>query len=101
MHVEKYTGRGRKEFESSVMVQDATVRKLQILAESTQRLSDEIKSTESEMPWRQIAGFRNTLVHGYLQIDESLVWVVIEEDLPRLKAAIVRMLQHINESGEP
>ena len=63
-HVENYTAKGREEFESSTMVQDATVRNLQVLAESTQRLSEEIKSTEPEIPWRQIAGFRNTLVHG-------------------------------------
>ena len=63
-HVEEYTAKGRDEFESSTMVQDATVRNLQVLAESTQRLSEEIKSTEPGIPWRQIAGFRNTLVHG-------------------------------------
>lgn len=72
-HVEEYTSEGREEFENSMMVQDATVRKLQVLAESTQRLSEKIKSTEPDTPWRQIAGFRNTLVHGYLDIDEKLV----------------------------
>lgn len=95
-HAEEYTASGRDEFESSTMVQDATVRKLQVLAESTQRLSEEIKSTEPEIPWRQIAGFRNTLVHGYLDIDEKLVWVVIEDDLPGLKEAISRMIARLN-----
>ena len=63
-HAEEYTARGRDEFESSTMVRDATVRKLQVLAESTQRLSEEVKSSEPEIPWRQIAGFRNTQYVG-------------------------------------
>ena len=75
------------------MAQDATARKLQVMAESTQRLSGEIKATEPEIPWSQIAGFRNTLVHGYMDIDLELTWVVVDKDLPELKDAIIRMRQ--------
>ena len=50
-------------------MQRAVERVLQTLAESTQRLSKEIKATEPHMPWEEIAGFRNAIVHGYLHID--------------------------------
>ena len=45
-------------------MQDAVIRNLQILAESSQRLSSDIKGTEPQIPWRELAGFRNVIVHG-------------------------------------
>ena len=45
------------------------------------------------MPWRAIAGFRNVLTHGYLDIDREVVWSVIEQDLPDLAAAVERMMR--------
>jgi len=89
--VEQYTEKNPIRFFQSVMVQDASVRNLQIMAESTQRLSDAIKASEANIPWGKIAGFRNNLVHSYFDIDENLVWIVIEKDLPSLKQAILRM----------
>ena len=63
--VYEYTADERARFESSRLVQDAVIRNLQILTESSQRLSSEIKATEPQIPWRELAGFRNVIVHGY------------------------------------
>ncbi|WP_418219888.1 DUF86 domain-containing protein [Candidatus Thiodictyon syntrophicum] len=65
----EYTGGDRSIFIASRLVQDAVVRNLQTLAESTQRLSDSLKTAEPGVPWRAIAGFRNVLTHGYLGPD--------------------------------
>jgi uncharacterized protein with HEPN domain len=72
-------------------VQDAVIRNLQTLAESSQRLSNEIKATEAQTPWRELAGFRNVIVHGYLGVDLGAVWLVVEQDLPALSDAVSRM----------
>ncbi len=88
--IREYARGERSTFESSRMVQDAVIRNLQTLAESSQRLSAEIRSTEP-MPWRELAGFRNVIVHGYLGIDLAAVWLVVEQDLPPLEAALERM----------
>ena len=58
---------------------------------SSQRLSSEIKATEPQVPWRDLAGFRNVIVHGYLGIDLGAVWLVVEQDLPALTEAVDRM----------
>ena len=79
-------------------MQDATVRNLQTLAESSQRLSSEIKETEPGIPWRELAGFRNVIVHGYLGMDMVAVWLVIEQDLPALAAALDRMITRADSS---
>lgn len=91
--IHDYTGGERARFEGSRLVQDAVIRNLQTLAESSQRLSGEIKATEPQIPWRELAGFRNVIVHGYLGIDLGAVWLVVEQDLPALTLAVHRMAQ--------
>ena len=71
--------------------QDAVLRNLQTLAESTQRLSDASKSAHLEIDWRRVAAFRNVLVHDYLGIDLETVWRIVETDIPDLKRAIAAM----------
>ena len=98
--IEEYTGGERSRFYDSRLVQDAVVRNLQTIAESTQRLSDGLRATEPEIPWRAIAGFRNVLVHDYFEIDLDAVWSVVEQDLPRLVGAVDRMT-HAARSRRP
>lgn len=97
--IRTYSSEGRAAFFDSSMIQDAIVRNLQTLAESTQRLSDSLKATEANVSWSAIAGFRNVLVHNYLGIDLELVWSVVETDLPELEAAIERMTQVLDSAG--
>ena len=87
----EYTNAERGRFEASRLVQDAVIRNLQTLAESSQRLSGEIKGTEPQIPWRELAGLRNVIVHGYLGVDLTAVWLVVEKDLPALGEAVDRM----------
>ncbi len=89
--IQEYAGVERARFDGSRLVQDAVIRNLQTLAESSQRLSHEIKATEPQMPWRELGGFRNVIVHGYLGIDLEAVWLVVEQDLPALAEAVNRM----------
>lgn len=97
--VEEYTGGDRTAFFGSRLVQDAVVRNLQVLAESSQRLSDALKATEPDIPWRAITGFRNVLVHGYLGLDLDAIWSVVEQDLPALAAAVQRLRRRVEEGG--
>ncbi len=80
----------KEQFYSSRLVQDAVVRNLQVMAESSQRLADEFKKTYPDIPWRGISGFRNILVHDYLGVDLDMIWSVVEQDLPKLKQALMK-----------
>ena len=97
--IQEYTEDGREAFFESTLVQDAVVRNLQTLAESTQRLSDKIKATKPEVSWPEIAGFRNAVVHDYLAIDLEAVWSVVELDLGPLGEAVEAMQQALSEGG--
>jgi uncharacterized protein with HEPN domain len=91
--IEEYLGSGGKAgFMASNMVQDAIIRNLQMLSESTMRLSDEMQATHPEVEWYKIRGFRNVLVHDYLGVDLERVWNILENDLSKLKLAVEKMI---------
>jgi uncharacterized protein with HEPN domain len=82
--VKSYTENGKEAFFEDTKTQDAVLRNLQILAESTQRLSDKLKDDHPEVDWRGISAFRNVAVHGYLSIDIAQTWNIVEQVLPPL-----------------
>ena len=93
--IRAYTAEGRDRFLTDRKTQKATLRELQELAESTQRLSSHLKEKRPETPWRDISGFRNVLVRDYLGINLARIWAVVERDLPPLRAAVAAMLREL------
>jgi uncharacterized protein with HEPN domain len=88
LHAAEAIGRsaagGRDRFLGDEDAFDAGLRRLHTIAESTQRLSDELKVRHPDIPWARIAGFRNRIVHAYRDVDPELIWSVIEGELPPL-----------------
>jgi uncharacterized protein with HEPN domain len=82
----RYCHNGEEAFRASELIQDAVLRNLQTLAESTQRIGDRLKSLHPEVDWRAIAGFRNVLVHDYLGINLERVWEIVSVHLPVLES---------------
>jgi len=78
-------------FKQSRLIQDAVIRNLQTMAESSQRLSDGSKALAPDVPWRAISGFRNIIVHDYLGVDLDMVWQVVVSDLPSLRDGLLRL----------
>ena len=97
VRIEDYTADGEAAFLVDPKTQDAVLRNLQVLSESTQRLSDDIKTANPGVDWQGIAGFRNVLVHDYLGISLSRVWEIVSADLPRLKEHVERLLEDLQE----
>lgn len=90
--IESYTSAGREAFFSERMRQDATLRKLQVIGEAVKKLSDDTKSKQPDIPWKQIAGIRDKVIHDYFGIKLEIVWGVVDSDLPRLRRAIHDLL---------
>ena len=91
--IEENTDVGRDQFMASHTLQDAVLRNLQTMAESTQRLSESLKTQYPDVEWRRIAAFRNVLVHNYLGVDMDRIWDVVEHDVAELKTAVVSILE--------
>src|ERR1051325_3466612 len=82
--IEKYAVRGREAFESDELIQNWMVSHLQIIGEAARSFPEEFRTDHTEIPWTQIIGMRNILVHEYFGIDQEIVWSVVEKDLPAL-----------------
>jgi uncharacterized protein with HEPN domain len=80
-------------FTNDSMVAEAAVFNLLQIGElSKQQLSDEIKVENSSIPWNAIYGLRNRVVHGYGDVDFTVVWDTINDDIPELKAELEALL---------
>ena len=80
--IESYTREGREAFMTTPVLQDAVIRNCEIIGEAAKRVSDEMKQALWEVPWRQLAGFRDVLIHNYPGVDVGEVWNIIVRDLP-------------------
>ncbi len=90
--IETYTSSGKEEFMSSELIQDAVIRNLEIVGEATKRVSQGLKEQHQQIPWRQMAGLRDVLIHDYMGISLKIVWNVVQNELPQLKIKIIGLL---------
>ncbi len=91
--IESYTINGKAAFLENTMIQDAVIRNFEIIGEATKRLSTEFRTTYPDIPWQQMAGFRDVLIHDYLKVNLDRVWATIEYNLPQLKVTIEKILK--------
>ena len=85
------SGKDREAFKSDLVTQDAVVRQLEIIGEATKRVSNELRSKHPDIPWSDMAGMRDVLIHDYLDVDLGVVWKTASEDIPDLKALILQL----------
>jgi uncharacterized protein with HEPN domain len=93
--IERYSA--SRDIELDELTQDAVLRKLQILAESSKRVSEARKAEFSQVRWRELAGFRNVVVHDYLGIRVERILPIVRHDIPALKVQIMAILATIRE----
>lgn len=80
-----------KEFSSSELVQDAVIRNIEIIGEASKKISTDTKQVYFDVPWKEIAGMRDKLIHDYLGVDFEVVWRTIKEDVPMLEKHIRKL----------
>lgn len=79
-------------FKETQLLQDGVIRQLQIIGEATKKLSPEIRQEHPDVPWQDVAGMRDKLVHDYFGVDLDAVWLSAVEDVPELLHHVLAML---------
>jgi uncharacterized protein with HEPN domain len=93
--IESYTrGLSESDFMNNFMIQDAVVRNLEIVGEASKKISPQLKEQHSDIPWKQITGMRDKLIHNYFGVDLISVWSVVENDLPIFKKQLLKINIH-------
>jgi uncharacterized protein with HEPN domain len=91
--IESYVrGIEETDFLTNTEKQDAVIRQLQILGEAVKCLSQGLRAAHPDVPWREVAGMRDKLVHDYFGVDLQFVWVTATKDVPALRPKIERVL---------
>jgi uncharacterized protein with HEPN domain len=97
--IEQYTVKGKKDFLTNTLVQDAVIRQISIIGEAAVKLPSTMKAKHPEITWKQIKGMRNIIIHDYSETDLPTVWGTVTHDLPPLKRAVKTMLKEQHKRG--
>jgi len=79
-------------FLSDFILQDAVVRQLEIIGEATKRVSKDFRNKNPELPWADMAGMRDILIHDYIDVDLDIVWKTASESIPGLKILLEKLI---------
>lgn len=85
-------GRQKADLQSDQMLLFAVVRAIEILGEAANKVSEDLQSANSSIPWRAMVGMRNRLVHAYFDVDTEMVWKTLQREIPELLSALQALL---------
>ncbi|MCK4353444.1 DUF86 domain-containing protein [candidate division WOR-3 bacterium] len=93
--IEKYTkGMKKEEFLADDKTLDAVFKRFENMGEAVKNIPQDFRERYSDIPWREIAGFRDNLVHEYFGIDAEEVWKTVKEDIPQLKRKVYKIKEN-------
>jgi uncharacterized protein with HEPN domain len=90
--IERYSRHGRSAFDGNELYQVWMIHHLQVIGEAARQVSAVCRQAHGEVPWNQIVGLRNILVHRFWRVDPEEIWTAIETDVPVLKAQVEAIL---------
>ncbi len=88
--------KNRKDLDSDRLLINGVIRELEILGEAASQVTPETRSQYNSLPWRQMIGMRNRLIHAYFDVDHQAVWLVVKDHLPSLVKDLQSIIQALD-----
>jgi len=79
---------------------DAVIRCIEVIGEAAKNIPEEIRISYPSISWRDLAGMRDKIIHSYFTVDFETVWLVVKEDIPRLKPMVKKVLEKMEETEQ-
>jgi len=96
-NIAQYTrGMSFQDFLKDPRTRDAVVRNLEVLGEAARRIPPDIQERYAEIPWAQIVGLRNRLIHGYFLLDYGIVWEIVQNEPPPLRQRLEQIAREVS-----
>jgi len=86
-------GQSYDQFLADTKTQDAVIRTLEIVGEATKGLSPALRERHPEIPWKNMAGLRDKLIHDYFGVNIDIVWEIVRDELPSLSVQVAGILE--------
>lgn len=95
-HIEDFMrGLSYEEFSKNIQIQYAVFKALENIGEAAKNISEKMKQQHPGIPWKDIGGMRDKLIHNYLGIRTSTVWKTVKEDIPKMKEQVIQILKEL------
>lgn len=98
--IQDFTSGGSDAFMQSRMMQEAVLRGLEVIGEASRNISEALRDSYPDVPWRQIAALRNFVIHVYWDVKLERIWEIVENDLPKLKPQLEAILGTLPDDSE-
>jgi uncharacterized protein with HEPN domain len=85
-------GLSEEDFAHDTQIQDAVIRRIEIIGEAARRVSPQVQRANLQIPWSEMIGMRNLMIHDYDDVDVHVVWNTVQQDLPQLIVELAPLL---------
>ena len=93
------SGMSYEEFANDKKTLNAVLRSIEVIGEAAKNIPDDIRIRYQDVPWKEMAGIRDKVIHFYFGVDEEVIWLVVKERIPDLKPVISRLLRELEDQA--
>ncbi|MHC4752095.1 MAG: HepT-like ribonuclease domain-containing protein [Planctomycetota bacterium] len=97
VRIQNFTCVDKQSFLADPLIQDAVIRNLEVIGEASRRVEVEYQAAHPEIPWREMSGLRNILIHDYESVSLEKIWQVVEKELPSVKSTLEKILPPLDQ----
>ncbi len=88
-----------EDFLRNRLLQDGVIRQLEVMGEAARNLSEDLRNEHPQIPWRQMIGLRNRMIHAYFNVDLQIIWEIVQGDIPVLLQKMKQILDTMREES--